>query len=66
MLIRVKNAGLDVPSSEITPEETYLNRRRFIAAAGAIAGGHLMAPALGGKAGRAYAQGAQDFSDATD
>ena len=66
MLIRVKNAGLDVPSSEITPEETYLNRRRFIAAAGAIAGGHLVAPALGGKAGRAYAQGGQDFSDATD
>ena len=25
-----------------------------------------MAPALGGKAGRAYAQGGQDFSDATD
>ena len=66
MLIRVKNAGLDVPSSEITPEDTYLNRRRFIAAAGAIAGGHLVAPALGGKAGSAYAQGGQDFSDATD
>ena len=71
MLIRVKNAGLDVPSSEITPEETYLNRRKFIAAAGAIAGGHLVAPALGGNAGKAFARSrqelnGQDFSDARD
>ena len=66
MLIRVKNAGLDTPSSEMTPEDTYLNRRKFIGAAGALAMGHLAAPALGGKAGRAHAQSGQDFSDATD
>ena len=66
MLIRVKNPGLDIPSSEITPEGTYLNRRKFIAAAGAIAGGHLVAPALGGRTGKAYARTGQDFSDATD
>jgi sulfoxide reductase catalytic subunit YedY len=66
MLIRAKNAGLDIPSSEITPEGTYLNRRKFIAAAGAIAGGHLVAPALGGRTGQAYARTGQDFSDATD
>ena len=66
MLIRVKNAGLDIPSSEITPEDTYLNRRKFIAAAGALAIGQLAAPALGDKAGRAYAQSGQDFSGATD
>ena len=66
MLIRVKNAGLDIPSSEITPEDTYLNRRKFIGAVGALAMGHLAAPALGGKAGRAYALSGQDFSDATD
>ncbi len=34
MLIRRPN---DIPSSEITPEETYLNRRSFIEKAGAIA-----------------------------
>ncbi len=66
MLIRVKKAGLDIPSSEITPEDTYLNRRKFIAAAGALAIGQLAAPALGGRAGRAYAQSGQDFSGATD
>ena len=71
MLIRAKNAGLDVPSSEITPEDTYLNRRKFIAAAGAIAGGHLVAPALGGNAGKAFGHSSQefagqDFSGATD
>ncbi len=62
MLIRVRNAGLDIPSSEITPEGVYLDRRRFIAAGGTLAIGHLAAPALG-----AHAQsGRQDFSDATD
>ena len=66
MLIRVKNPGLDIPSSEITPEGTYLNRRKFIAAAGAIAGGQLVAPALGGGTAKAYARTGQDFSDATD
>ena len=66
MPIRVKNAGLDIPSSEITPEDVYLNRRTFIGAAGALAMGHMAAPALGGGTGRAHAQTGQDFSDATD
>ena len=66
MLIRTRNAGLDIPSSEITPEDTYLNRRKFIAAAGALAAGHLAAPALGGNANKAFARSGQDFSDATD
>ena len=66
MLIRVKDAGLDIASSEITPEDVYLNRRRFIGAAGALAMGHLAAPALGGGTGEARAQSAQDFSGATD
>ena len=66
MLIRTRNAGLDIPSSEITPEDTYLNRRKFIAAAGALAVGHLAAPALGGNANKAFARSGQDFSDATD
>ena len=66
MLTRVKDAGLDIASSEITPEDVYLNRRRFIGAAGALAMGHLAAPALGGGTGAARAQSAQDFSGATD
>jgi len=35
----------DVPSSEITPESAYLDRRHFIAAAG-VAAGSLLAPSL--------------------
>ena len=36
----VKKAS-DIPSSEITPKESYLNRRNFILAAGALAGAAL-------------------------
>ena len=42
MLIR---RAPDIPSSEITPESVYLNRREFIAAAAAVAGS-VAAPAL--------------------
>ncbi|HEU5451505.1 MAG TPA: protein-methionine-sulfoxide reductase catalytic subunit MsrP [Terriglobales bacterium] len=34
----IKKGG-EIPSSEITPKETYLNRRSFLTAAAAIAGG---------------------------
>ena len=49
---------VDIPSSEITDERLYLNRRQFIgratgAAVGLAAGGVALAPALGD---RAYAQ----------
>lgn len=36
MLIR---KGTDIPSSEITPEDAYLNRRKFLAVAGVAAAG---------------------------
>ena len=36
----------DVPSSEITPKGLYLNRRSFIAGAGALAGAALIVPKL--------------------
>jgi sulfoxide reductase catalytic subunit YedY len=42
MLIRRPD---DIPSSEITPESTYLSRRTFVGAAGALALGALSAPA---------------------
>jgi methionine sulfoxide reductase catalytic subunit len=41
MLIRRPD---DIPSSEITPESTYLDRRAFVGAAGAIAIGSVLAP----------------------
>src|SRR5664279_5756108 len=37
----------DIPSSEITPRGLYLNRRSFIAGAGALAGAALAAHKLG-------------------
>ena len=42
----IKKAA-DIPSSEITAKETYLNRRSFIAAAAAIAGGAAIAGIAG-------------------
>jgi sulfoxide reductase catalytic subunit YedY len=36
----------DIPSSEITPESMYLNRRTFVGAAGALALGSVLAPNL--------------------
>lgn len=45
------NIGKPIPSSEITPEHIYLNRRRFMQMAGAAAAGTLLAacvPATGG------------------
>ena len=45
MLIRKRRAGEgDVPSSEITPYETYLNRREFIARGAALAAAASVAP----------------------
>lgn len=43
MLIRRPD---DISSSEITPESVYLDRRRFVGTAGAIALGALVAPSL--------------------
>ena len=37
----------DIPSSEITPEGVYVNRRKFIEAAGVIGAGAILAPAAG-------------------
>ena len=37
----------DIPSSEITPKSLYLNRRSFIAGAGALAGSALVTHKLG-------------------
>ena len=47
MLIRKPRAGEgDIPASEITPYELYLDRRRFIAQAGALAGAAAFVPGL--------------------
>ncbi len=65
MLIRMAD---DIPSSEITPESVYINRRKFIGksagiALGGAAGGALIGGAAGGmlagRPGRAAAQTAQ-------
>ncbi|MFO7545290.1 MAG: protein-methionine-sulfoxide reductase catalytic subunit MsrP [Trueperaceae bacterium] len=51
---------LRIPSSEVTPEDLYLNRREFLRAAGIAATGLVVGPALG----TAYAQvGAADADD---
>ena len=42
MLIKRKS-GIEIPSSEITPERLYASRRQFIRGAGAIAAGAMMA-----------------------
>lgn len=42
MLIK-KKTGIEVPSSEITPEHLYLSRRKFVVGAGVIAGATLLA-----------------------
>jgi methionine sulfoxide reductase catalytic subunit len=45
MLIRKRRAGEgDVPSSEITPYELYVDRRRFLAQSGILAAGAAVAP----------------------
>ena len=61
MLIRKPS---DIPSSEITPESVYINRRKFIGkSAGIAAGGSLIGGSIGGALagtpGRAAAQTAQ-------
>ena len=45
MLVKTKSA-FDLRSSEITPKTVYLNRRRFMQAAGATAAGLVLAPGL--------------------
>lgn len=53
MLIRHPD---DIPSSEITPEGLYHNRRQFIGAAGALALGALIAPKAQAATTRGYVQ----------
>src|SRR5664279_863255 len=36
----------DIPSSEVTPQDVYMNRRSFIAGAGALAGAAFIVPKL--------------------
>ncbi len=55
----------DIPSSEITPESVFLNRRQFVGAAASLALAASAAPVVRG-GGRLAGQQAQDFSDATD
>jgi len=57
MLIRRPD---DIPSSEITPETTYVNRRQFVGAAGALALAGLAVPAVLGASRRPGAGDAQD------
>jgi methionine sulfoxide reductase catalytic subunit len=57
MLIRRPD---DIPSSEITPESTYVNRRQFMGAAGALALAGIAAPAVLGAARPAARGDAQD------
>lgn len=53
---------LKVPSSEVTPEELYLNRREFLKAAGIAATGLVVGPALGTALAQAGAGGADDVA----
>lgn len=57
MLIRRPD---DIPSSEITPESTYVNRRQFMGAAGALALAGLTAPAVLGASRRPETGHVQD------
>jgi sulfoxide reductase catalytic subunit YedY len=43
-----KIRGWEMPSSRITPEHVFFNRRQFMAGAGAIAAGLMLPPAIGG------------------
>src|SRR5579871_2921399 len=45
LIMRVRTSS-DIPYSEVTPKQVYLNRRRFLAAGPAIAGGALLASNL--------------------
>ncbi len=51
---------LDIPESEVTPEELYLSRREFMRGAASLVGA---AALLGAGAGRALAQGSADVGD---
>jgi len=53
---------LKVPSSEVTPEELYLNRREFLKAAGIAATGLVVGPALGTALAQAGVGGADDVA----
>ena len=47
MLIRKRRLGEgDIPSSEITPYELYLDRRRFLAQSATLAGVAVLAPSV--------------------
>src|SRR5688572_25946935 len=47
MLIRKRRAGEgDIPSSEITPYDVYVNRRRFLQQGGALAAAAAVGPGL--------------------
>jgi sulfoxide reductase catalytic subunit YedY len=68
MLIRRPD---DIPSSEITPESVYLDRRKFVGTAGALALGALIAPstlpamACAGEAAAEQEEKVTDEKDAT-
>src|SRR5687768_601614 len=65
MLIRKRRAGDgDIPSSEITPYQVYLDRRRFLAQGAAAAVGAAVLP--NGLAGlERYGRGAQQVEEPT-
>ena len=68
MLIRKRRAGEgDIPSSEITPHETYLSRRKFIAQGAILAGAATWAPGLLGATERRPQQAEEltSFDDIT-
>ena len=43
MMLIEKRKGTEIPSSEITPRHIYLSRRKFMAGAGALAAGSILA-----------------------
>ncbi len=67
MLIRKPRAGEgDIPSSEITPYEVYLDRRRFIAQSVTLAGAAAFVPSiLGASESRQQSEELTSFEDIT-
>jgi sulfoxide reductase catalytic subunit YedY len=62
MIIRVRKPS-DIPSSEITPEDVYLNRRSFLRQAAAGAAGLALAPAALGALQRSGTPGSLQEAD---
>jgi len=63
MLFKKKPSWDDVPASEITPYEVYLNRRQFMAAAGAGIAAAALGPQALGAAQEAPQVGEVDFGE---